>query len=297
MHIHHADAMIGSSKTSSESIWGRLGLGTGTLASLGRAAPLAEVISLLDAMEQLGIRTIDTADSYGSGDCEYLLSKALAGRRESFRIITKAGHRHGNLRGALRPLNQFIKKALNRAGLRQCFEIPYLTRCLDESLRRLKTERVEAFLLHDPPASVIASTSVSEFFALIKQQGKAAVTGVSSCDPEVLRIAVECGFCDMIENQANLRTAPTVSPIWKSCMERGIHVVGNYVYDPYCLRLPLMRYELLMRASAALLPADATILCGTRNPAHLRQSWKWSHDPLPHDEALRLCAIAASADA
>lgn len=248
-------------------------------------------------MEQLEIHTIDTADSYGSGDCEHLLAKALAGRRERFRIITKAGHRHGNLPGPLRPLNQFVKKALNRLGKRQCFDIAYLTRCLDDSLRRLKTDRVEAFLLHDPPASVVSSPEVAQFFARIREQGKAGQTGVSSCDPEVLGLAVASGSCDIIENQANLRTAPTVGPIWNSCIERGIHVVGNYVYEPSCVRLPGMTHELLMRASAALLPADATILCGTRNPSHLRSSHKWALDPLPHEEALRLCGFAAQPQA
>ena len=276
--------------------WSRLGLGTGTLASLGRAASLAEVKSLLDVMEQLDIRTIDTADSYGSGDCEHLLAEALDGRRNRFRIITKAGHRHGNLPSPLRPLNQFVKKALNRLGKRQCFDIAYLTHCLNESLRRLKTDRVEAFLLHDPPASVVASAEMAQFFARIKDQGKAGQTGVSSCDPEVLRQAVACGSCDIIENQANLRTAPTLTPIWNSCTERGIHVVGNYVYEPSCVRLPGMTHELLMRASAALLPADSTILCGTRNPAHLRLSHQWVLDPMPCEEALRLCVLAAAAN-
>jgi len=159
----------------------------------------------------------------------------------------------------------------------------------------LKTDRVEAFLLHDPPASVMNTAELAHFFASIKECGKAGQTGVSSCDPEVLGMAAESGSCDLIENQANIRTAPTVMPVWQSCMNRGIHVVGNYVYEPGCLRLPGMTHELLMRASAALLPADATILCGTRNPEHLRSSKKWALDPMPQEEALRLCALAAQA--
>lgn len=274
--------------------WGRMGLGTGTLASLGRAASLKEVSALLDEMERLGIHTIDTADSYGSGDCEHLLAKALAGRRERFRIITKAGYRHGNLPGPLRPLNQFLKKALNKMGQRQCFDVPYLTNCLEQSLRRLKTERVEAFLLHDPPASVMASPEITGLFKRIKEQGKALQTGVSSGDPEVLRMAVESGSCDLIENPSNLRTALELAPVWASCPERGIHVIGNHVYAPGCLQAPDMTHQLLMRAIATLLPEDATILCGTRNPEHLRLSLNWALDPLSREEALRLCGLAAA---
>lgn len=277
--------------------WGRLGLGTGTLASLGRAASTAETSALLDAMEQLGIRVIDTADSYGSGDCEHLLAKALAGRRERFSIITKAGYRHGNLPGPLRPLNQFVKKALNRLGHRQCFEISYLTNCLEQSLRRLKTDRVEAFLMHDPPGSVMTSPATADFFDSIKQQGKTIQTGVSSSDPEVLRLALECGSCDLIENPSNLQTAPGLAPIWNSCVERGIHVIGNHVYAPGCLQFSGVTHELLMRATAALIPDDATILCGTRNPEHLRLSLKWALDPLTREEALNLCRLAGREEA
>jgi aryl-alcohol dehydrogenase-like predicted oxidoreductase len=273
----------------------RIGLGTGTLASLGRAASLKEVSALLDEMERLDIQTIDTADSYGSGDCEHLLAKALHGRRDRFHIITKAGYRHGNLPGLLRPLNQFVKKALNRLGHRQCFDISYLTNCLDQSLRRLKTDHVEAFLLHDPPASVMRSPETACFFASIRKHGKAVHTGVSSGDPEVLRLAVECGSCTLIENPSNLRTARELAPVWNSCVDRGIHVVGNHVYEPGCLQLPAMTHERLMRATAALLPDDATILCGTRNPEHLRSSLKWAMDPLSSDEALRLCELASNA--
>ncbi len=109
--------------------WGKCGLGTGTLASLGRALPLVGVRRLLDTMEEHGMPTIDTADSYGSGDCECLLAKAMAGRRGRFNIVTKAGYRHGNLGGPLRLLNQFIKKRTSAHG-----QTPVLRKLLPRTL-------------------------------------------------------------------------------------------------------------------------------------------------------------------
>lgn len=264
---------------------GRVGLGTGTLASLGRAASLREVIALLDAMDSLAVRTIDTADSYGSGDCERLLGKALRGRREHYHLITKAGYRHGNLPGMFRHLNQFVKKALHKLGHRQNFDSAYLSHCLDESLMRLGVDHVDAFLLHDPPAGVVHSSGVADFLHKIKEQGKALQVGVSSGEAAVLEDALESGLCDLLECPANMKAAPALLPIWETSARKGIHIVANHVYAPDCLALPGMRHESLMRATSALLPSDATILCGTRNPTHLASSLRWAQSPMTREEA------------
>ncbi|MBC7981244.1 MAG: aldo/keto reductase [Armatimonadetes bacterium] len=270
--------------------WARCGLGTGTLASLGRALPLAGVRRLLDTMLELGMPTIDTADSYGSGDCECLLAKAMAGRREQFNLVTKAGYRHGNLGGPLRPLNQFIKKGLQRMGKHRCFESSYLERCIHHSLKRLKTDRVEAFLLHDPPLDVIQSGSVEALFAKIKKQGSALHTGISSGDPEVLAAALERGLCDVIQSPAGLSAAGALGGVWALCESRSIHVIGNHVFEPSLLNDPSLTHERLMKASASLLPKSATILCGTGNPNHFRSTLAWIMDPMPREEAWRLAA-------
>lgn len=269
-------------------VLGRFGLGTGTLASLGRAASLPEVSGLLDEMEINELRTIDTADCYGSGDCERLLGKAMAGRRSKFSLITKGGIRYGNLPGPLRPFNQFLKKGIQKLGYRQCFESFYLRKCLDQSLRRLGSEQVEAFLLHDPSAEVASSSEIAELFFSIKQQGKARFTGVSSGDTDVLRAAINNAACDLIECPAHLRVPAAMLEIWEVCQSRGIHVVGNYIFEPSALWLTGGNRLEAMRGSAGLLPDHATILCGTKNPSHLRASYQWALDPLPLTQAMRL---------
>jgi aryl-alcohol dehydrogenase-like predicted oxidoreductase len=265
--------------------WSRLGLGTGTLASLGRAASVSQIAELLDTMLELGMKVVDTADTYGSGDCEILLGKALLQQRNSFTIVTKAGYRHSDLHGPLRPLNQFIKKGIQRSGSRQCFEPAYLARSLDRSLARLRTSCVDAFLLHDPPLEAVMRDDVLKVCASLRSSGKAGHVGVSSGDPEVLMRAIASRAFDVIQTPAGLGAAASLRTIWSECELQSIHVIGNHVYDPAFLALPGMSHELLMRASSSLLPCSATILCGTRNPAHLRQSLEWACQPLPPTEA------------
>lgn len=268
--------------------WPRLGLGTGTLASLGRAASTREVDVLMGAMLDLGLTVIDTADTYGSGDCERLLGKVLSGRRQSFTLITKAGYRHSNLPGPLRPLNQFAKKGLQSLGLRQCFTPAYISKCLDNSLERLKTESVDAFLLHDPPLEAVTNEDVMRLFDGLKRTGKTRTAGVSSSDSEVLNAAISSGVFDVIQTPASLKAAVTIRPLWRECEARHIQLIGSHIFDPSCLGTPGVTHEMLMRGSSALLPKNAVILCGTRKPSHLSQSKNWALDPLPEAEAERL---------
>ncbi|MEO7098028.1 MAG: aldo/keto reductase [Luteolibacter sp.] len=269
-------------------VWSKLGLGTGTLASLGRAASLSQVDNLISMMLKSGVTVIDTADCYGSGDCERLLGRALGQKRKEFTVITKAGYRLSDLPGPLRLLNPFIKKGLHRWGRRQIFDPAYLAKCLDHSLSRLGMEQVDAFLLHDPPLEVVSDESVIRACGDFRKSGKTILTGISSGDPAVLKAAIASGAFGVIQTPANLKVAGTLKPLWRECEANQIHVIGNHVFDPSCVEIPGMTHEKLMRGSAALLPGNSTVLCGTRNPSHLRQSNEWVHDPLSETDAERL---------
>jgi pyridoxine 4-dehydrogenase len=270
--------------------WSKLGLGTGTLASLGRAMSLSEVERLLDTMSDCGANLIDTADSYGSGDCEILLGKALGGRRSSFHLVTKAGYRLSNLKGPLRPMNQFIKKAIHRLGNSHDFRPAYLAKCLDDSLQRLRVERVGAFLLHDAPLEAVTNPEIHELCHELKQSGKTALTGLSSDQPEIIRAALSTGAFDVIQTPANLVAATELHAVWDECEAHGIHIIGNHVFSPATVALPGMSRENIMRACSSLLPASTTILCGTHNPSHFAETYRWAEHPLGKDEALALAA-------
>lgn len=269
----------------SEPSWSKLGLGTGTLASLGRAASLGTVKLLLDAMTDCEANVIDTADSYGSGDCEILLGRSLSGKRDSFILVTKAGYRLSNLGQPLRPLNQFIKKGLHRMGKRQRFDPFYISKCLDNSLLRLRTDRVDAFLLHDAPLAAITDNRVLKACLELKQSGKASLIGISSDSPATVAAALSSDTFDVIQTPANLLVAAEMRSVWDACEERGIKVIGNHVFSPEIMALPGTSRERIMRACAALLPKNATILCGTRNPSHFTETCQWAANPLCAEDA------------
>jgi pyridoxine 4-dehydrogenase len=277
-----------SAASSAPQSFSKLGLGTGTLASLGRAASPGQVMLLLEAMRECGANVIDTADSYGSGDCEILLGRTLRRLGGDFRVITKAGYRLANFPGPLRPLNQFAKKAIQRLSGLQRFEPDYLRRSLEQSLRRLGRNDVDAFLLHDPGLDVVRNEEVLETCVFLRKAGKTAMIGVSSGDPDVIRTAIAAACFNIIQTPANISVAHTLRDVWMEASNSDIFLIGNHVYAPDCLKLPGINHETLMRACAGYFPSLSTILCGTRNPSHMKKTASWASGAMPANEAWEL---------
>jgi aryl-alcohol dehydrogenase (NADP+) len=91
-----------------------------------------ESINIINEALDMGINFIDTADCYGKS--EEIVGKALEGKREDLVLATKCwagGHRFGgkNNRGSSRA---------------------YIFRSVEESLRKLKTDYIDLFIMHRP---------------------------------------------------------------------------------------------------------------------------------------------------
>ncbi|MFD5829124.1 aldo/keto reductase [Lentzea sp. NPDC060358] len=136
----------------------RLVLGTMTF---GDTVDEATASSIVDAALDAGITGVDTANAYAGGRTEEILSAVLRDRRDRVVLATKAGMPHPDAGG---------HAPLSPAALRAS---------LDGSLRRLGTDRVDLFYLHQPDrATPIADTlgAVGEFIA----EGKVLALGVSN---------------------------------------------------------------------------------------------------------------------
>lgn len=275
----------------------RLGLGTGMLGTFGSSANVREVAALLDAMSKHGINLIDTADTYGSGKAERLIGEGMRGRRERFFLMTKAGYRYGNLPWPLRAGNPFVKKVLHRLGRPQCFQAAYLECCLKRSLERLRTDRVDVFLLHDPTMADIEGLDFLKRIEHFRKCGFTGELGISSGEPEVIQGALSGGVVRYIQCPANLADASRLIDTWNECERQGVTIVANHVMGRGSFELPDLTHEVRMRAAAALLPRTSVILCGTRNPTHLIQASQWVKEPLDETTAVNLlnhvkCVIA-----
>lgn len=172
-----------------------LGLGCSRLGSVGGATP-AEGRALVRKALDEGVRFFDTSNIYGQGDSERLLAEALAGREDAV-IVSKAGkylawHRRMlvPLKGVLRASTRRSTNAKEKVATVRAKPMPtrwdaqFLTRSLEGSLRRLRRERIDVFLLHSPSVDVIRAGDAVSALELARAAGKVGIVGVSVDDTE-----------------------------------------------------------------------------------------------------------------
>jgi aryl-alcohol dehydrogenase-like predicted oxidoreductase len=114
--------------------------------NFGRKLDLDGTRAVVDAALDAGVTLFDTADIYGTphGSSEELLGAALKGRRDDVVLATKFGMDMEGLNGADR----------GARGSRH-----YIVRAVEASLRRLDTDHLDLYQMHEPdPATPIDET-------------------------------------------------------------------------------------------------------------------------------------------
>ncbi len=127
-----------------------------------------EGIALLRRALDRGITFFDTADTYASGDAETLLAEALGDRRGEIIIGTKFGYDIYNHPD--RPGQQERPQDWSPAHLR---------RALEGSLRRLKTDVIDLYQLHNPRIGTIEDDALWSELDAVRREGKVRAVGVA----------------------------------------------------------------------------------------------------------------------
>lgn len=134
-------------------------LGQGTWQMGDDRSARAEELATLRLGLDLGLTLIDTAEMYGDGRSESLVGEALAGRRDEAFLVSKVLPQHAT-----------------RAGT--------VAAC-EASLKRLRTDRLDLYLLHWRGSVPLAETM--EGFAALQAAGKIRHFGVSNFDLDDMR--------------------------------------------------------------------------------------------------------------
>ena len=117
-------------------------LGQGTWGMGEQHGTFATEVAALKLGLDLGITLIDTAEMYGEGGAETVVAEAIAGRRDDVFLVSKVYPHNASRRGAVA--------------------------AWERSLKRLKTDRLDVYLLHwrgDIPLS-----ETLEAFAALKRR-------------------------------------------------------------------------------------------------------------------------------
>ncbi|MGH7068377.1 MAG: aldo/keto reductase, partial [Acetobacteraceae bacterium] len=164
----------------------------------GKAAAEANSLSLgLD----LGLTLIDTAEMYGSGGAERIVAKAIAGRREDVFLVSKVLPYHATT-----------------AGTKQACE---------QSLKRLRTDRIDLYLLHWRGS--VPFTETLEGFRRLERDGKIRYHGVSNFDRRDLEAwsALDGGSTVAADQVLyNLATRGVEWDLVPWCRERGVAIMA-----------------------------------------------------------------------
>lgn len=222
----------------------RLGLGGAPLSGMTLAGGLYggaardEAVKIIRRAYDMGVRYFDTAPLYGEGRSETRYAAALSGHpRNSFVISTKVG------RVLNRPQDVLSgsKDSVSPDGLpvlEARFDLSRdgILRSLDESLKRLKMDRVEILLLHDPDVENLEDQANRTAFPTMLRLREEGVVKAIGCGMNVwemparfimrfpLDVILLAGRYTLLDHQA----LPEFLPL---CVEKGVKVVVGGPYN------------------------------------------------------------------
>jgi aryl-alcohol dehydrogenase-like predicted oxidoreductase len=178
-------------------------------------------IALHRALDK-GITFYDTSPLYGYGHSEELIGSTFKKVREKIIISSKVGY-------------------LDFDG-EQNFTKEHIRKSLEESLRRLQTDYIDVFQLHDPPLSLLEENS--EIFSTLeslKQEGKIRLIGISTKSPNESLIAIEkYDFKSIQVNFSLIDQRALENGLFQKCEEKGVGIIGR---TPLCFGFLTGKYD------------------------------------------------------
>jgi pyridoxine 4-dehydrogenase len=204
--------------------------------------------ALLRRVVESGVNLIDTADSYGPDVSENLIAEALHPYPEDLVIATKGG--------------------LTRQGPgrweRDC-RPERLRQCCENSLRRLRLERIDLYQLHAVDSRVPVEDSVGAL-AELQQEGKVRHVGLCNVSGEELERAQTIAEIVSVQNRYNIvdRSSEEVLTV---CRQQGL------AFLPW---FPLATGDLARPGG----PLDEVASSHDATPAQVALAWLLGHSPV-----------------
>lgn len=241
----------------------------------------ATALKVLKRAVELGVNLIDTADAYGPETSELLIAEALHPYAKGLVIATKGGH--------TRPgPNEWVPNGRPE----------YLKQCVDNSLKRLKLDRIDLWQLHriDPHVPVEESLgAINEAQAA----GKIRHVGLSEVSPEQIARARKVVPIVTVQNRYNFDDRQWDNTLAYCEKERlgfmpwapvgGMHGLKSEALEATAKAKNASTYQValawLLQRSAVMLPIP-----GTSSVAHLEENMAAPKVKLSADEMKALAA-------
>ncbi|MCW2512306.1 MAG: putative oxidoreductase, aryl-alcohol dehydrogenase like protein [Mycobacterium sp.] len=174
-----------------------------------------ESLATLNRALDIGVTFIDTANVYGGGANEQLISNLLAARRDEVTLATKFGIT-GN------PADRAAGRPSSRG------DAAYVHQCIDESLGRLQTDVVDLYYMHRRDLSVPIEETVGAMAELVTA-GKVRHLGLSEVTADELRAAVAVHPIAAVQSEWSIWSRDVERQVVPTAAELG---VGFVPYSP-----------------------------------------------------------------
>lgn len=209
-------------------------LGQGTWKMGEDSRRRANEVSALKLGLDLGITLIDTAEMYASGGAEEVVAEAIAGRRDETFLVSKV-----------------LPSNASRSGVQ---------RACENSLKRLRTDRIDLYLLHWPGSVPLAETVAA--FEALKEAGKIRHWGVSNFDTDEMEELVS------LPEGGNVQ----INQVLYNLVRRGL----EFDLAPWSRQrgIPLMAYSPVEQGALARNTGlDAVAARHSATPAQIALAW------------------------
>jgi aryl-alcohol dehydrogenase-like predicted oxidoreductase len=158
-----------------------------------------------------GINVYDTGDVYG--DSEARLGDAFSARRERVVLVSKFGSIVGE-----------------GGELRKDWSITHMREALVRSLRRLRTDYLDVYLLHSPPPEILERYELRDALLDLKRAGMIRAFGLSLYGVDFFRAAVRLWQPDVVQIHYNLFSQRSAA-VFPQALAAGIGVMARRPLD------------------------------------------------------------------
>lgn len=181
----------------------------GTPLGWGRAND-DESLAAIRRARDLGVTFFDTADSYGYGRSESLLGIVLSRKRQDVVIATKVG---------------VVRSADGRA--RKDFTREHISHAVDGSLRRLRTDYIDLYQLHNPTLDDLKRDDLHEAMGRLQEVGKIRYWGVSVTTPEEGMEIVTRGWGYSLQVLYNVLNQAPAAELFPLARQKGYGIIAR----------------------------------------------------------------------
>ncbi|MFT5208265.1 MAG: aryl-alcohol dehydrogenase-like predicted oxidoreductase [Candidatus Omnitrophota bacterium] len=217
-----------------------LGMGC---SALGSRCNRRESLRALNRAFDSGITFFDTADFYGQGDSEKILGDVFYKKRSQVTIATKAGLSYKKTFSYLKPLKSLVRPLVNKSPLAKSvatqitsnqitnnnFSSAYLNKAICQSLKRLRTDYIDSFLLHNPTIDILEQGDVFNTLSKLKASGKCKQYGLScaNVDEAIFALSLPNTGLSTLQFELNIIHQESLKSLLPICFKNNILTIAR----------------------------------------------------------------------